>query len=134
MSKRDYTKTSQKMAGNEQIAAEVGKNINGIGYVGLAYFDAEGVRLVPIRVVGGNLVLPSRESVLDKTHPYARPNFFYTNGAPSGEAARFIRFIFGKEGHKVTEQVGFVPADAPFDTTVESESNEAGTTAGAGPS
>jgi phosphate transport system substrate-binding protein len=134
MSKRDYAKTSQKMAGHEQIAAEVGKNINGIGYVGLAYFDAEGVRLVPIRVAGGNLVLPSRESVLDKTHPYARPNFFYTNGAPTGEAARFIRFIFGKEGHKVTEQVGFVPADAPFDATLESESNEAGPTTGAGSS
>jgi hypothetical protein len=25
------------MAGNEQIAAEVGKNPNGVGYVGMAY-------------------------------------------------------------------------------------------------
>ena len=36
MKKRDYAKSSQKMAGNEQIAAEVAKNPNGIGYVGLA--------------------------------------------------------------------------------------------------
>ena len=37
MKKRDYAGGSQKMAGNEQIAAEVGKNPNGVGYVGLAY-------------------------------------------------------------------------------------------------
>src|SRR4030081_1229733 len=36
MKKRDYAGGSQKMAGNEQIAAEGGKNANGVGYVGLA--------------------------------------------------------------------------------------------------
>src|SRR5207237_6565178 len=40
MKKRDYGKTSQKMAGNEQSAAEVGKNCKGIGYVGMAYAQA----------------------------------------------------------------------------------------------
>ncbi|MBC8040785.1 MAG: phosphate ABC transporter substrate-binding protein [Opitutaceae bacterium] len=48
MKKRDYAKTSQKMAGNEQIAAEVGKNPNGIGYVGVAYIKAPGVKVLPI--------------------------------------------------------------------------------------
>src|ERR1043166_9018389 len=40
MKKRDYAASAQKMAGNEQIAAEVGKNPNGVGYVGLAYAKA----------------------------------------------------------------------------------------------
>ena len=40
MKKRDYAPDSQKMAGNEQIAQEVGKNPNGAGYVGLAYVKA----------------------------------------------------------------------------------------------
>ena len=44
MKKRDYAGGSQKMAGNEQIAAEVGKNPNGVGYVGLAYTKAGGVK------------------------------------------------------------------------------------------
>ena len=44
MKKRDYAKSSQKMAGNEQIAAEVAKNPNGIGYVGLAYINAAGIK------------------------------------------------------------------------------------------
>src|SRR6266403_77264 len=48
MKKRDYAASSQKMAGNEQIASEVGKNPSGIGYVGLAYSKAQGIKVVPI--------------------------------------------------------------------------------------
>jgi len=61
MKKRDYAKSSQKMAGNEQIAAEVAKNPNGIGYVGLAYLKAEGIKVVSI-----DGVMPSKETVLAK--------------------------------------------------------------------
>ncbi len=48
MKKRDYAGGSQKMAGHEQIAAEVGKNPNGVGYVGLAYMNAPGMKVVTI--------------------------------------------------------------------------------------
>ncbi len=105
MKRRDYAPSSQKMAGNEQIVSEVAKNPNGIGYVGLAYIKAPGIKVVSI---GG--VLPSKESVLSKKYPYARPNFYYTNGEPSGEAAKFIEFTLSEEGQKIVEQVGFVPA------------------------
>ncbi len=104
MKKRDYAPSSQKMAGNEQIAAEVAKNPNGIGYVGLAYIHAPGIKVVTIE--GGT---PTKESVLSKKYPYARPNFFYTNGAPTGEAAKFIDFVLGEKGQAVVEKVGFIP-------------------------
>src|SRR6185369_11604034 len=48
MKKRDYAPSAQKMAGNEQIASEVGKNANGIGYVGLAYMKASGIKVLTI--------------------------------------------------------------------------------------
>jgi len=104
MNKRDYAPTSQKLAGNEQIVAEVAHNPNGIGYVGLAYIDAPGVKVVSIE---GEL--PSKESVLANRYPYARPNFFYTNGEPQGEAARFIDYVLSEAGQQVVERVGFVP-------------------------
>src|SRR5437016_5018654 len=59
MKKRDYAGSSQKMAGNEQIASEVGKNPNGIGYVGMAYTKAAGVKVVPV-----DGVVPSQQTVL----------------------------------------------------------------------
>ena len=104
MKKRDYAGSSQKMAGNEQIAAEVAKNANGIGYVGLAYLTDPGIRTISIEGA-----LPTEESVLAKKYPYARPTFYYTNGEPTGEAAKFISFTLSDEGRKVLRKVGFVP-------------------------
>ena len=104
MKKRDYAPDSQKLAGNEQIAQEVGKNPNGVGYVGLAYTKASGIRVVPIDGAS-----PSKESVLAKSYPYARPTFFYTNGEPTGVVKEFFDFTVGPEGQKIVEQVGFVP-------------------------
>jgi len=104
MKKRDYAGSSQKMAGNEQIASEVAKNPNGIGYVGLAYVHTPGIKVVPIEGA-----IPSKESVLAKQYPYARPTFYYTNGEPTGEAAKFVEFTLSDEGQKIVEKVGFVP-------------------------
>ena len=104
MKKRDYAKSSQKMAGNEQIAAEVAKNPNGIGYVGLAYLKAEGIKVVSI-----DGVTPSKETVLAKKYAYARPTFYYTNGEAAGEAAKFVAFTLSDEGQKIADKIGFVP-------------------------
>src|SRR5207245_9544107 len=70
MKKRDYAPDSQKLAGNEQIAQEVGKNPNGVGYIAMAYTKASGLKLEPI-----DGALPTKESVLAKSYPYARPTF-----------------------------------------------------------
>ncbi len=104
MKKRDYAGSSQKMAGNEQIASEVAKNANGIGYVGLAYLHDPGIKTVSIE---GSL--PTEESVISKQYPYARPTFYYTNGEPTGEAAKFVEFTLSDAGQQIVRKVGFVP-------------------------
>src|ERR1700681_1283590 len=104
MKKRDYAPSSQKMAGNEQIASEVSKNPNGVGYVGLAYVKASGIKVVPI-----DGAMPSKESVLGKAYPYARPTFYYTKGEPTGLVKQFVDFTVSDAGQKIVEQVGFVP-------------------------
>ncbi len=104
MKKRDYAGSSQKMAGNEQIAAEVAKNPNGVGYVGLAYTKAPGIKVLKVE----NVVL-SDETVRSKAWAYARPTFYYTNGEAAGEAKKFIDFTLSEEGQAVARQVGFVP-------------------------
>lgn len=104
MKKRDYASSSQKMAGNEQIAAEVAKNANGIGYVGLAYIHSPGIKVIAI-----DGVLPSKQTILDKSYAYARPTFYYTNGDPSGEAAKFVEFTLSEKGQQIAEKIGFVP-------------------------
>jgi phosphate transport system substrate-binding protein len=104
MKKRDYAGVSQKMAGNEQIAAEVGKNPNGIGYAGLAYTKAGGVKVVAI-----DGVMPSVQTVHARTYPYACPTFYYTNGQPGGLPKQFLDFTISWAGQKIVAQAGFVP-------------------------
>lgn len=103
MNNRDYVSSSQKMAGNEQIVAEVSKNPNGIGYVGLAYIHEPGVKAVAIDGIELN-----KETVLSHKYLYSRPTFYYTNGEPTGEAKKFIEFTLSDEGRRIVEQVGFV--------------------------
>jgi phosphate transport system substrate-binding protein len=103
MQKRDYAGGSQKLAGNEQIVAEVAKNPNGIGYVGLAYIKSPGIKVVP---VDGKL--PTKESVQGRSYPYSRPTFYYTNGEPTGNAKAFVDFTLGAKGQAIVEQVGFI--------------------------
>jgi phosphate transport system substrate-binding protein len=103
MKKRDYAGSSQKMAGNEQIASEVGKNPSGIGYVGLAYMKSPGVHTVAV-----DGVLPTQETVRSKSYGYMRPTFYYTNGEPQGEAKAFVDFTISPAGQKIANAVGFV--------------------------
>jgi phosphate transport system substrate-binding protein len=103
MKKRDYAPTSQKMAGNEQIVAEVGKSEAGIGYVGLAYIKAPGVKVPPVEGIELN-----DENVRSGKYPYSRETYFYTNGEPTGEVKAFIDFALSDEGQKIAQQVGFV--------------------------
>src|SRR5438067_2123691 len=103
MKKRDYAPGSQKMAGNEQIASEVGRKA-GIGYVGIAYTKAGGVKVVSI-----DGAIPSIQSVQNHSYPYWRPTFYYTNGEPGGIAKTFLDFTLSSVGQKIVNQVGFVP-------------------------
>lgn len=103
MNKRDYAQSSQKLAGNEQIVSEVSKNPKGVGYVGLAYAKAKGVKILSV-----DGILPTPETVKAKTYSYSRPLFFFTNGNPKGETQKFIDFVLGSEGQKIVGQVGFV--------------------------
>jgi hypothetical protein len=59
--------------------------------------------VVPIDGVTAN-----KESILSKKYPYARPTFYYTNGEPTGEAAKFIEFTLSDAGQKIVEKIGFI--------------------------
>jgi len=103
MKGKDYAASSQKLAGNEQIAAETAGNAGGIGYVGLAYVGAKGIKTVTI-----DGTAPTAENV--KGYAYSRPTFLYTNGAPAGKVKEFIDFVHSGAGAKITQVVGFIPA------------------------
>jgi phosphate transport system substrate-binding protein len=102
MGGRDYPSTSLKMAGNEQIAQEVAKNKNGIGYVGLAYSKTPGTKTVTI-----DGVEPVAANA--KKFAYARLCYLYAPDKPTAEAQAFLDFIKSSAGQAIVQKVGFIP-------------------------
>lgn len=100
MNSRDYGPDTQKMAGNEQIAAEVAKNPNGIGYVGLAYIETPGVKVLPV-----NGAAPDASN-----YPLARPLYYLMNKGEelSPLANDFIGFSMSPEGQAIVNRVHFL--------------------------
>jgi phosphate transport system substrate-binding protein len=88
------------MAGNEQIAAEVAKNPNGIGYVGLAYINTPGVKVLPV----------DGQQPDSKAYPLARPLYYLINKAEtlSPIANDFIGFSMSPEGQAIVNKVHFL--------------------------
>lgn len=102
MDERDYGSATQKMAGNEAIASEVGKNPNGVGYVGLAYIENDGLKSVTV---------DDKDLSDPDTYPLARKLFYYTVGEPEGEIAKFLTWAGTDEtAKKIISKVGFIPA------------------------
>ncbi|MFQ3224981.1 MAG: phosphate transport system substrate-binding protein [Lentimonas sp.] len=100
MSSRDYGSDTQKMAGNEQIASEVASNPNAIGYVGLAYIQTPGVKVLPV-----NGAKPDA-----KNYPLARPLYYLTNSNKplSPITQQFIDFSLSPEGQEIVKRVHFL--------------------------
>ena len=101
MSSRDYGSETQKMAGNEQIASEVAKNVNGIGYVGLAYINTPGIKVLPVDGAQPD----------SKDYPLARPLYYLTNKSEplNPLAQQFIDFSLSPAGQKIVKKVHFLP-------------------------
>lgn len=100
MNSRDYGSDTQKMAGNEQIAAEVAKNPNGIGYVGLAYIDTPGVKVLPV-----NGAAPDSAN-----YPLARPLYYLINKSEALNPLTndFVGFSLSPEGQAIVNRVHFL--------------------------
>ena len=103
MSKKDYAPQSQKMEGNQPICTEVGQNVNGIGYVGLAYANGSDYKTVKVNGVA------AKASKVSK-YPLARKLYYYTIGEPKGEVAKFLTFATSSDNaNAIVEKIGFVP-------------------------
>ena len=79
-----------------------------ISYAGLGFVD----RSVKALEVEG--VMPSAETVLNKTYPLSRPLFMFTNNEPAADSliAKFIGLSLTENGKEIIEEIGFVPVPA----------------------
>ncbi|AKL97151.1 phosphate ABC transport system substrate binding protein PstS [Clostridium aceticum] len=105
----EYAAHSNLMPSTQAIVEGLKQDVNGIGYIGLAYLSGD-IKAVPVaKEAGSEAILPSLQTVQGGSYPVARPLFVYTAGEPTGVMKLYMDFIMGTEGQRIVEEVGFIP-------------------------
>jgi len=95
----------------------VSRDVNGIGYFGYAYYEANRDKLAAVAIVpsdGKPAVSPSGQTVVNGTYqPLSRPIFIYVNAksAAKPEVKEFLDF-FNRNADKLVREVKYVPLPA----------------------
>ncbi len=95
---------AQMQASNGAVAQAVSKQRDAIGYVGLAYAKAPGLKDLTVDGVAGSIA-----STLNGTYPVSRGLYLYTNGEPTGDVAKFVSYILSPAGQKIVSSVDYIP-------------------------
>jgi phosphate transport system substrate-binding protein len=104
-----FSPTTLRLPSSEVIINEVRSNPNAIGYDGLGYLP-EDLKIVSVaEQASGPFVLPSVETVNNRTYPLARDLFMYTPGEPEGVVKEFLEWILSTEAQDIVAGQGFVP-------------------------
>lgn len=94
---------------SEVIVNEVRQNPNAIGYDGLGYIPDDLKIIAVAKNPGDPYVLPSIETVNDKSYPIARDLYMYTPGEPDGAVKSYLEWILSDEAQAIVAVQGFVP-------------------------
>lgn len=97
-------------AGEQMMEALAGDRY-GITYTLMTYRNQPGVKTVPLaETPNGPFVLPTLESVQDRSYPLAREVYFYTNRPVGGKVdpliAEYLRFVVSREGQALVMKDG----------------------------
>lgn len=112
-SKGRFKQRCNNLNGSKDVVEFCAKTKGAIGYSGLSY-ATDAVKVVPIiKEDGQPAVMPSIESVLDKSYAISRPLYMYTNGEPKGEVKSYLDWIKGDDGQNVLFEKDYVPLRAP---------------------
>jgi phosphate transport system substrate-binding protein len=106
---RDFKLGSRDMHGSKDVVDLVHNTPCAIGYSGLAY-ATERVKMPCVSAEeGGDCVMPTVDTAIDRSYPIARPLFMYTRGEPKGEVKAYLDWILSDEGQRIILEKGYAP-------------------------
>ena len=97
--------TAEYVGSNGALRQRVQTTAGAIGYVGLGFLDKS------VKALEVNGVMPSAETVMDKSYKLSRELFMFTNGMPAKDSlkAKFLGMCHTPQGADIIEEIGFVP-------------------------
>jgi phosphate transport system substrate-binding protein len=94
---------------SEGIINELRSNPNAIGYDGLGYVPKDLKMIAVAKKDGEAFVLPSINTVNDKTYAVARDLYMYTAGEAEGATKDYLAWIISAQAQQIVADLGFVP-------------------------
>jgi len=108
LDKEDYAAQTQTLPGTAAVVNAVAKDVNGIGYGGLAW--ATDVKFAKVKATDtSSAIIPSVETVSNGTYPISRDLYWFFNGKPQGELKALVNWALSPAGQKIAEDIGYVP-------------------------
>ena len=122
----DATRADYTSSANDNLIVEgIEGSDTSLGWVGYAYYKAEGDRMKAIAIANdaGECVLPTEETVADNSYPFSRDLFIYVNLANAAEnpaVASYVDLYLSEQGIAKVSEAGYVQL-APADQTATVE-------------
>lgn len=111
LDKEDYAAETQTLPGTAAVVNAVSKDVNGIGYGGIAW--AKGVKYAMVnKDEKSPAIAPTIETVSDGTYPISRELYWFFNGKPTGELKNLVNWALSPAGQKLAEEIDYVPLSA----------------------
>ena len=108
LNKTDFANNVQTLQGTAAIVNAVGRDVNGIGYGGIAY--DKGVRALALKKDAATpAVAPSEATVADGTYPLSRKLFFYSLSNAPERVTKFVQWSLTPEAQALVKNVGYFP-------------------------
>ncbi len=91
----------------------VGADRFGLGFAGIG--DTQGVKTLAVRRdAESSAVLPTPDTIRDRSYPLAHDQYFYFAGQPSGPVKDFLTFVLSEEGQRMIDEADTGAISLPF--------------------
>jgi len=110
MRNEDYKSEIQTAGSNASVAKSVEQELWSVGYVGFAFSQATGLKVIGIKKEASSAaVFPSPATIGDGSYPLARPLYIYASGKSGDVAMDFLEYALSPEGQRIVREKGYVP-------------------------
>ena len=108
LSEEDYSDYTQTLPGTAAVVNAVSKDVNGIGYGGIAW--ATGVKYASVRRDDDSpAIAPLTDNITNGTYPISRQLYWFFDGAPKGEIKKLANWALSQKGQEIAEKIDYVP-------------------------
>lgn len=108
LDEEDYSEYTQTLPGTAAVVNAVSKDVNGIGYGGIAW--AKGVKYAAVnKDEKDKAILPSMESISNGTYPVSRELYWFFNGKPTGQLQKLVNWALSENGQKIAGEIDYIP-------------------------